>query len=139
MNLIEQLGGYEKAKCELELKEQDSILQCCASVTANMISSAMLEYRRQHNIYEVGEKVVCKYEHTHLFGDVVLEIAYFRDDLKGLGDFVRFTNGNDFKLDALRHATDAEIKAGRRLPVIESDDCSDIRNHISPNTKVIEG
>ncbi|WP_336018600.1 hypothetical protein [Acinetobacter lwoffii] len=134
MNLIEQLGGYEAVKqAAVNYKNSGD------RVTAAGLELQCLEYRRQHNIYEVGDDVVCKYEHTHLFGDVVLEIAYFRDDLKELGRFVRFTNGNDFKLDALRHATDAEIKAGRRLPVIESDDCSDIRNHISPNTVVIEG
>ena len=104
--LIEQHGGYEEAKT----KFRDN-----GSFHAERMKAALLAYRREHNIFEDGEKVVCKYEHTHLFGDVVLEIAYFRDDLKELGRFVRFTNGNDFKLDALRHATDEEIKANRRL------------------------
>ncbi len=54
MNLIEQLGGYGEAKRELELKEQNSVLQCCSAVTAEMIRDALLEYRRQHNIFEVG-------------------------------------------------------------------------------------
>lgn len=104
MSLIERLGGYEAAKLEGEEWGFDEFLL-----------RKLLEYRREHNIFEEGDKVVCKHENTHLFGDVVLEIAYFRDDLKELGRFVRFTNGNDFKLDALRHATDEEIKAGRRL------------------------
>ena len=55
MNIIEQLGGYEKAKRELQLKEQNSVLQCCIAVTAEMIRDALLQYRRQHNIFEVGD------------------------------------------------------------------------------------
>lgn len=145
MNLIEQLGGYEKAKSIYKNRPQtsthhfndkyyenwnlgkwvrfdgDQCVDCkkpdSGSVNLGILGLMLLDYRRQHNIFEVGDKVVCKYEHAHLFGDVVLEIAYFRDDLKELGRFVRFTNGNDFKLDAIRHATDAEIKAGKRLEV----------------------
>ena len=56
-SLIEQLGGYEKSKYELKLKEENSILQCCNAVTADMIRAALLEYRRQHNILEIGDKV----------------------------------------------------------------------------------
>lgn len=115
LNLIEQLGGYAQAKALRALPA--ATYDCGIKFNRAALENAMLQYRRQHNIFEVGDKVVCKYEHTHLFGDVVLEIAYFRDDLKGLGDFVRFTNGNDFNMDALRHATDAEIKAGKRLEV----------------------
>lgn len=114
MNLIEQLGGYEKAK--------EWVNPSIEAISQEVLKSELLEYRRQHNILEVGDKVVSKHKNLHLFDDVVLDIAYFRDDLKerddlkGLGSYVRFTNGNDFKLDALRHATDAEIAAGRRLP-----------------------
>ena len=56
-NLIEQLGGYEKSKYEMKLKEENSILQRCSAVTADMIRAALLEYRRQHNILEIGDKV----------------------------------------------------------------------------------
>lgn len=76
---------------------------------------AMLEYRRANNIFEVGDKVVCKHENIDLCDSIVLEIESFRDDLITLGDFVRFTNGNDFKLEGLRHATDEEIAAGHRI------------------------
>ena len=144
MNLIEQLGGYELAKQVFDSVPKDGNSYTVtrddtgASFHSGEIFKALLEYRRQHNIFEVGDKVVSKHKNLHLFDDVVLDIAYFRDDLKELGRFVRFTNGNDFKLDALRHATDAEIKANRRLRVLESDDCSDIQNHISPNTIVLE-
>lgn len=107
MNLIEQLGGYENAKRELELKEQDSVLQCCASVTANMIRSAMLEYRRQHNIFEVLDLIMYEnklYEIKYIYH---AEKARIIDGLQGrtVYDFPR----------GIRHATDAEIKAGKRL------------------------
>ena len=113
MNLIERLGGYEKSKRELELKEEDSVFQCCNAITSDMIRNALLEHRRQHNIFEVGDKVVSKYENLNLFGDVVLEIEYFRKLSSVV--WVRFTNENDYRVDALRHAIDLEIKAGRRL------------------------
>lgn len=113
MNLIEQLGGYEKSKMELQLKEEESIFQCCAAITADMIRNALLEYRRQHNIFEVGDKVVSNRKDLHLFYDKVLEIDFFRNI--GKVEWVRFTNGNDYRVDALRHATSEEVKAGHRL------------------------
>ncbi|WP_046205855.1 hypothetical protein [Acinetobacter radioresistens] len=51
MNLIEQLGGYEKAK--EWYKDQD--LRGNHTVR---IRHALLEYRRANNIFEVGDKVV---------------------------------------------------------------------------------
>ncbi|MGQ1216128.1 hypothetical protein ACT4Z6_16295 [Acinetobacter baumannii] len=65
--------------------------------------------------FKVGDKVVCKYEHIILFGNVVLEIKNFREDLKEIGDFCTFTNGNDYWLSALRFATPEEIAAGHRI------------------------
>ena len=145
MNLIEKLGGYEKAKqilisCEFHGRKdlRVPVAGGFIHIVVDFLEKDLLDYRKEHNIFEVGDKVVSRHKNLHLFDDVVLDIAYFRDDLKELGRFVRFTNGNDFKLDALRHATDAEIKANRRLRVLESDDCSDIQNHISPNTIVLE-
>lgn len=112
MNLIEQLGGYENAKRELELKEQDSVLQCCASVTANMIRSAMLEYRRQHNIYEIDDYVVYQ-------GDAGLS-GLFRIEKLTKTDKPKSVKSNRFggfpcRYCEVRHAIDAEIKAGKRL------------------------
>lgn len=74
---------------------------------------AMLQYRRSNNIFEVGDKVVSNHKNIHLFNDEVLEIEFFRN----LGDveWARFTNGNDYRVDVLRHATAEEIKAGKRL------------------------
>lgn len=110
--LIANLGGYDKAKHELELKEQGSILQCCAAVTADMIRYALLQYRRQHNIFENGDWVV--YEITGTIGDFIDHIKlatghpYCRVDF-GLCDVGLIL------LKHIRHATDEEIAAGKRL------------------------
>lgn len=78
---------------------------------------AMLEYRRQHNIYEVGDKVV-SINSAFIEYQGVLNIDFIdkfnimlSDDSKG------------FEVNAIcgwskiiRHATPEEIKAGRRLP-----------------------
>ena len=104
--MIEQLGGYEKAKDALDLPLNYDF-------SDDDIRKALLDYRRENNIFDVGDKVVSKYENLNLFGDVVLEIEYFRKLSSVV--WVRFTNENDYRVDALRHATDTEIKAGRRL------------------------
>ena len=115
MNLIEKLGGYEKAKRELELKEQDSVLQCCIAVTAEMIRDALLEYRRQHNIFEVGDSILPISNHSD---QVHFLSAWYIENL----DFRYTTNSGSWGIivkslmgGAWRHATDEEIEAGRRL------------------------
>ena len=97
MNLIEQLGGYEKAKVILQAvgHEHDAML---------------LEYRRQHNICEVGDKVIG----SKLFDDRIFEFQYY---LPELSMAVISKDGAAIGLNQLRHATDAEIKAGKRLEV----------------------
>ncbi|TCB71614.1 hypothetical protein E0H88_04110 [Acinetobacter sp. ANC 4216] len=114
MNLIEKLGGYGKAKRELELKEQNSVLQCCSAVTAEMIRDALLEYRRQHNIFEVGDKVVFR-ECSGIGGasDAIDLMTVKSIDAFG----VRMTNSLCPWAIQIRHATDAEITAGKRLEV----------------------
>ena len=97
MNLIEQLGGYEKAKVILQAvgHEHDAML---------------LEYRRQHNIFEVGDKVIG----SKLFDDRIFEFQYY---LPELSMAVISKDGAAIGLNQLGHATDAEIKAGKRLEV----------------------
>ena len=62
---------------------------------------AALENRRQHNIFEVGDKVVIKAE------------PFWPED------YIIQTVGQEhigkWYMAAWKHATDAEIKAGRRL------------------------
>lgn len=102
-NLIEQLGGYEKAK------------ECLNTRTArlsviNELRSALLEYRRQHNIYEVGDFVLRNDGFYH-----VLKITGVDNDG---ADLVRRVDGDPrwsrFKLTEIRHATDKEIAQGYR-------------------------
>ena len=85
MNLIEQLGGYEAAKNQAKDKSIGFLVD---------INNELLEYRRQHNIFEVGDFVCFK-----TLGD---------------GYVHKYTKYHEFKYD-LKHATPEEIKAGRRL------------------------
>lgn len=97
MNLIEQLGGYDKSKRELQLKIDNSVLQCCMSVTADMIQDALLEYRRANNIYESGDDIVCLNSRRY--------------------KIYKFPSNKDHWLnfEEIRHASPEEIAAGRRL------------------------
>lgn len=123
MNIIEQLGGYGAAKAKLEslngqfyktmeperfLFEMDN--QQKLSVIISALEIAMLEYRRQHNIFEVW--------------DLVIDTNYKDSDIQE----IKSVNGNKIEvfhknkayyfatyIFSFRHATDAEIKAGKRL------------------------
>ena len=100
MNLIEQLGGYERAKHEFEMiKEMKPIYP--GEIETN--DRLLLEYRRQHNIFEVGDKVVVK-AHPFWPEDYVIHNV----EQEHIGKWY---------MSAWRHATDEEIKAGKRLEV----------------------
>lgn len=88
MNLIEQLGGYEKAKSKL----RDN-----GSLHAERLKKTLLEYRRQHNIFEVVDAMVIP--------------------SRGNGIFHFNALFSDSDIAEARHATDEEIKAGKRLEV----------------------
>lgn len=53
MNLIEQLGGYEKALCHFKehMRNQDN--------QDDGVGAALLEYRRENNIFEEGDRIEC--------------------------------------------------------------------------------
>ena len=106
MNLIEQLGGYERAKHEFEMIKEMKPIYPGEIETNNRL---LLEYRRQHNIFEVGDKVVG----SKLFDDRIFEFQYY---LPELSMAVISKDGAAIGLNQLRHATDEEIKAGKRLP-----------------------
>ena len=93
MNLIEQLGGYERAK---------SIANCKSGIVhpTQPLLDALLEYRRANNIYEVGDLIVLL--HTNYRSDVFALTKSFKEiyDEKGM---------------VYRHATTEEIQAGHRL------------------------
>lgn len=92
MNLIEQLGGYEKAKAGFN------------STTADQygyrfkLQMELLQYRRQHNIFEVGDW-------CNVWGEIgQIETFYAGGD-------VELTNDITCDISELKHATDEEIKA----------------------------
>ena len=95
MNLIEQLGGYEAAKKKYSERPH-------AFVWGD-IGKALLSYRRQHNIFEVGDKLVVK-AHPFWPEDYVIHTV----EQEHIGKWY---------MSAWRHATDEEIKAGKRLEV----------------------
>lgn len=104
MNIIEQLGGYKETK-----KHLDSCW--CDDDNRAYLLEKLLEYRRQHNIFEVG--------------DLVIDTNYKDSDVQE----IKSVNGNRIEvfhknksyyfatyIFSFRHATPEEIKAGRRLP-----------------------
>ena len=105
MNLIENLGGYESAKS----KFRDN-----GSLHAGRLKKALLDYRRKHNIFEVGDKVVVR-ECSGIGGasDAIDLMTVKSIDAFG----VRMTNSLCPWAIQIRHATDEEIKAGKRLEV----------------------
>lgn len=119
MNLIEQLGGYERAKHEFEMiKEMKPIYP--GEIETN--DRLLLEYRRQHNIFEVGDKVVfsnnpCALNHSvwqvisNKDYPVVAPICNFN------GRVIVEANMSVLSPYRIQHAEDAEIKAGKRLEV----------------------
>ena len=114
MSLIEQLGGYEKAK-EWYAKETKRLgAKGLWSWKFSELQNEMLEYRRENNIFENGDKVVHIYDCENSMIFTVKDISNngysFGNDW---GWFVVLSNmgvGYTFK-----HATPQEIEAGRRL------------------------
>ena len=101
MNLIENLGGYESAKS----KFRDN-----GSLHAGRLKKALLEYRRQHNIYEIGDKIVSTLNGSEDWKNAICEILAFHKKMAITTGFSCAIHHYDY-----RHATPEEIKAGRRL------------------------
>ena len=104
MNLIEQFSGYEKAKSirDINIIEFDGdasgviIHHMGNSITQEDLEKALLEYRRQHNIFEIGD--------LYVFTE-----KYSKQSVIHKVDSLNSGKG------CIRHATPEEIKAGRRL------------------------
>ena len=109
MNLIEQLGGYERAKHEFEMiKEMKPTYP--GEIETN--DRLLLEYRRQHNIFEVEDKVVSR------CADKEIRIFTYQETI-GRNILVKCKKGKGYCYPKkwFSHANDAEIKAGKRLEV----------------------
>ena len=100
-NLIEQLGGYERA---------NSIAKCKSGVVhpTNQLLAALLEHRRQHNIYEEGDWII--------YDDDLMVFAMWSKHHNEYA-YIGYANADDGALEhrsAFRHATDEEIAQGYR-------------------------
>ena len=106
--MIEQLGGYDSLKKEYE-ETLPLIQKGYKSKGMEIIRLLLLEHRRQHNIFEVGDSFVN-------YADDAIYTALSIDQNNRMhgksGDKNVWTYFGRF---GLRHATDEEIKAGRRL------------------------
>lgn len=109
MNLIEQLGGYERAKY---FKENVAM----TGKKRDSLEAELLGYRRQHNIFEVGDKVIIvqKVWGEDPWDDLCYVFNAKTHHIVGVGIDISVGFGSS---QAYRHATDAEIKAGKRLEV----------------------
>jgi hypothetical protein len=116
MDLIEKLGGYEKAKAIItqnikdfeEAVDEVGIYHPSSGwIVHEDLVKELLEYRRENNIYELGDKIVFIDKFMH---DEVMTVSD--------GNNVALWMDNDTKhavIEMVRHATDAEIDANRRL------------------------
>ena len=103
MNLIEQLGGYEYLN---EFYKR----AVAHGFTLTEIKEELLKYRRQHNIFEEGDKAVFVDDFMH---DELMVVAWTRKGEVWMDDGAKRCTD----LSMIRHAIDAEIKAGKRLEV----------------------
>lgn len=110
MNLIEQLGGYGAAKEKYQaLGDSDVITIGPVEFSAkDYFEDELLEYRRQHNIFEESDKIVFIDDFMH---DELMTVAWTRKGEVWMDDGAKRCTD----LSMIRHATDAEIQAGRRL------------------------
>ena len=115
MNLIEQLGGYENVskhfnRIEYHAETKIFIGEWFGFYSMRDLKDALLEHRRQHNIYEIGDKIVSTLDGSEDWKNAICEILAFHKKMAITTGFSCAIHHYDY-----RHATDAEIKAGRRL------------------------
>ena len=103
MNLIERLGGYEKAKQKYSERPFD--------LAWSDIGKALIEHRRENNIFDVGDKVVYK-------GKAGLSGLFEIETLTKTGKpkTVKTKRFGNFpcRYCEVQHATDKEIAQGYR-------------------------
>ena len=115
MNLQTKENYAEAKKLLKELTWKRDNMRGSDSFTQHMkmhvslLEAVLLAYRRQHNIFEVGDCVVKtnpKIKHAHV--RVVISTS-------PSGGAVLDYQGFPYKFPRVRHATNEEIQAGRRL------------------------
>ena len=103
---IKELGGYQVAK-----ERSTPWLLNHGENWRNVKDATLLEYRRQHNIFEEKDNIVFVDEFMH--GEL-MTVAWVRNGEVWMDDGAKRCTD----LTMIRHATDAEIKAGKRLEVV---------------------
>ena len=103
MSLIEQLGGYEYLNGFYKRAVAHGF-------TLTEIKEELLKHRRQHNIYEIGDKIVSTLDGSEDWKNTICEILAFHKKMAITTGFSCAIHHYDY-----RHATDEEIKAGCRL------------------------
>ena len=102
MSLIEQLGGYEHLNGFYKRAVAHGF-------TLTEIKEELLKYRRQHNIFEPDDYII--------HDDELKVFAMWSSAVEGCA-YIGYAYAEDGEMahkDEFRHATDEEIKAGRRL------------------------
>lgn len=114
MNLIEQLGGYEKAKqilisCEFHGRKdlRVPVAGGFIHIVVDFLEKDLLDYRKEHNIFEVGDKVVSIDKYSN---DMIFTVA----ELTSKNVFTSMEFG-EIAYSFVRHAKAEEIQAGCRL------------------------
>lgn len=115
MSLIKQLGGYKCAAYEYKntLLADDFpyvIKATGTKFTRPELGDELLEYRRQYNIFEENDKIV--FVDNFMHGEL-MTVAWTRVGEVWMDDGAKRCT----ELTMIRHATDDEIKAGKRLEV----------------------
>lgn len=124
--MIERLGGYEKmskyvketlADLENDVPYDTDCYQFETEISFQFgqLQKALLEYRRAHNIFEVGDYVIPNSDHSnevHFLSEWYIDGLDFRYKTSSGGWGIIVKSCMD---TAWRHATDEEIKANRRL------------------------
>lgn len=116
MSLIENLGGHANSKGVLEAYKKNgwSISDVCKGFhqyfTIEDLEKAILQYRRENNIFEVGDKVVSTLDGDEDWKNAVCEILAFHKKMAITTGFSCAIHHYEY-----RHATPEEIAAGRRL------------------------
>ena len=106
MNLIEQLGGYEKAK--------EWVNPSIEAISQEVLKSELLEYRRQHNIFEEFDMLVYM-EMSDI--SKIYRMVSAKPNSEGY-IWMMGKGGHVYEnIKYLTHANDEEIKAGKRLEV----------------------
>lgn len=109
MNIFEKYGGYEAVKqAAVNYKNSGD------RVTAAGLELQCLEYRRKHNIFEEGDKVVMINKRRSPKLWTWIHTTNWRPNHSLLNSGESYLS--PFSNDEFRHAEPEELEAGKRLP-----------------------